>query len=273
MSRLRSFFKIRRIILVSLLLTIVSPIAYLSYRAGTWCYSTTKLYITKRFFTADTITCQFNHFFSDTAQHEIEMFIDHEFANGNLLRFSQGDFYSSIRDKFNLIKSISYRYVPSKTLLVTIEGITPMFMVNHTSLVGENKQLYEASAFENFPTNELPLVMVNPTYLSLTMNEHVFQLLCSLDATFWQSFALNYQGPHEIILQKKESLKNIKIITDHKSLFDQEKFNHITTIQQDLDNKKALSEAQNYELIFDLRFKKRIVTRIVDLGRRGRKKL
>lgn len=272
MKKCKARFNIRRIFVILLLMILVSPVVFITYRASKRIYASIKYHVEQRFFTCQAITYQFNHIFSNAIKNDIQVLLDQEFANGNLLRFNQGDFYSDIKDKFNLIKSISYRYVPSKTVLVTIEGVTPMFMVNHTFVVGENRQLYEGTMFENFPTSTLPLIMVNQRYASSHLDQEVYELLCSLNSNFWQNFTLNYQGPHEIIIRQKQSSKNLKIITDHESLFDQEKFAQINTIQQNLISTKKLPETQNYELVFDLRFKKRIVTKIVDLGRRGRKK-
>lgn len=262
---------LHRTIKIIYFIAILLPLGWFIYRGAVMTYHAAEYQFYRIFFSYNKIDCQINNIFSASLREEIKTFINQQYANGNLLRFNQGDFYSGIRDKFNVIKSVSYRYIPPKTLLVQIEGVLPMFVVNQTSLVAENRRCYSLENFSDYPIAILPAPTVNPAFINTDLNQNVYELFSSAHQDLWQRFTITYEGLHDITLQQKHADKTITIITDHYSFFDTEKFNQIAAIEQNLIAKKKILESRNYELVFDMRFKKRIITKIVDLGRRGRR--
>lgn len=225
----------------------------------------------QKFIVEHKITYAFQDFFSEAIKNDLKLLVDHEFANGNLLRFNQRDLYSDLKEKCCVIKSVSYRYTAEKNLLVSMVGVRPVFMVNNTYVVAENHHLYEENMFSDYCLHDLPNFKLAEPYCKQVLDGELYSLLHAIDSNFWQDFNLEYQGPFSVLVRPKQTIDDWMIIADHKSLFDQEKFKSIKMIQADLVATKKLQDHKKYRLVFDVRFNKRIITKIVDLGRRGRK--
>ena len=226
-------------------------------------------------FKPEKITFDLEHIYSPELAHKLTSFIVGQ-TSRSLLSFDQQKFLSELKERFNIIKKIEWKYCIPKTLHLTIIGAKPFCKINNSFVLCNKKQLYDISLFKNFELDALENVVMNTGIYRNKKNKlhkQVYTFLHSVPATRWEKFHITYHKPSYIELTPKESLCKCSIITDEKTFFDDQKLNTINAIFTDLYKKKLISnknlQSQRPLIAFDMRFDERIVVKFLDKLKRG----
>jgi len=140
-----------------------------------------------------------------TVQAEVAEWFDNQLQKGRLRNPDYTELMAEITRLFPLVGGASWARYNPETLTCQLNGVLPLWSINHSFVMGDNGRLYQESFFSERAA-QLPHIHVNPSWLEGSRLQAVSVFLHSLSPGVLAAFACTYQNPHMIVLAPKDSL-------------------------------------------------------------------
>ncbi len=208
---------------------------------------------------------EFENIYSLSLKNQIQDFIHILVSQESLLSFDQHKFYLALKHKFPIIKKFDSQ-INKHILKIKIIGMEPFCLINKEMVLGNKKQLFPKSLFDQFNIENLNNISVNNKFLS--PNTYLF--IKQIPNKYTQNYEINFIKPTEIYLTPKNPELKYIFVTSQKTIFEEEKFIKAQELYQMLVHTKKARCKKNQMMLMDLRFKNRIITKLENSIREGR---
>ena len=166
--------------------------------------------------------------------------------------------------KFPLIASIGWTtYIPGR-LDCVVRGVKPVYRINDTYIAGDNGMLYEQKDFGHFGET-LPRVMVSNEWVTSSVFASVYRFLKGLNPDLIDGYTIHYQDPYYIVLvphAAQEDEDTYLCIVDEQSAHLVPTTGKMQQLCQDVKERK---EGEEGACLFDFRFEKRIISKVISM--------
>lgn len=198
-------------------------------------------YYIYRSFAPSCVVVTYNKIFSDFVKDDIDDFSQKYLNSIDLCAFNPKDFSENLKQQFNVVKNVSWRWNSFDRAEICVEGVTPSICVNDEFVFGDKKGLFPQSLFQTVTLDDLHSLRVNPllvdnSYANTFMGgdtfveggafiisdsfapgvdifsdklpSRVYTFLKNLPDTYLQSYTVTYSDQNCVFLKKKEFLKD-----------------------------------------------------------------
>jgi hypothetical protein len=207
---------------------------------------------------------EFENVYSLNLKNKIHDFVRDLISKESLLSFDQNNFYAALKYKFPIIKKFDSQ-INKHSLKIKITGTEPFCLINKEMVLGNKKQLFPVTLFDQFDITSLNNISVNNKFLS----QNIYTFIKQIPKQYLQNYEINFTKPSEIYLTPKNPVLKYFFVTNKKTIFDEEKFAKAQQLYQMLMHTKKVRFKKNQMFLMDLRFKNRIITRLEDSIREG----
>lgn len=268
----RIYFKkaLKRYVVLFLLLVIIVPPLVIVTRK---IISSTSLSINS-IFVPRQISCTFINISSEATKQQIKNIVQSTLTRESLIHFDANQFYKTLEQQFPIIKTMVWKFQAPNTLALTITGAKPIFLINNTSVMGNKKHLIPPSFFDQNIVAQLPQICVEQNWIN---NNHInidaYKVIRKLTNYLWTTYKITFHNTSNIELAPFQSICPCNIIADYKTLFDKKRFESLSPLFQDLQNRglitKKMLSAKGPALAFDMRIKNQIIVKFYEPIKRG----
>lgn len=225
------------------------------------------------FFTPKKVSCTMSHIYDEKTQKDILAFVNAGTTQESLLNFDRDVFFRDLKQKFPIIKNLTWRFLISKVLEMHVIGTIPYCTINNQYVFGDKKRLFSRNFFQDDAIKNIPNLFITQS-LQEKVSDNLYTFLHKIPATVWQHFAITYHDPSHIELVPHTSICPCKIITDQQTFFEERKFQALSAIFSDLSQQgfitKRILQAKSALLAFDFRINDQIIVKFYDSRGRGR---
>jgi len=211
------------------------------------------------------ITVEFKSVYSNKIKHEILQKIAGS--------FTQPNFCKNIKSSFKIIKTVEWHLSDVGSVKMLIEGAEPYCRVNNQFVLCNKHRLFTADCFETYKLDRICNIWLSEKMINQKLDADVYNFIRHIHGDKWQDFEIHYLKPSRIELVPKNATCKSLVIVDDKSFFDERKFQMADAAFNDLRCRGFVSEkilnAQNYRIMFDLRFGERVIVKFFDPFKRG----
>jgi hypothetical protein len=215
----------------------------------------------------------FENIYSSSLKSELNLFLRSELKAPFSFSFDIRNLLDSLEKKYPVVKGVEYRVDSTKRHLLKIIGVNPRYMINDGFVIGDSSTLLSKNDFCDFPLNSIDRFYVNEKYCSGVLADKPYRFLINLPRKHSANFIVEYKDSSNILLKPKNEVGLI-ILADERGLNNFEKVYIVSSIKDDFLYRKRLSFKRlvknNRNLVFDIRFGKRIFASISNLLKLGR---
>lgn len=175
-----------------------------------------------------------------------------------------------LMQKFPLVERVSWGFYKPGVLYAHVTGVQPRFFINENIIAGSNGKLYGPESFTQYP-GSLTEVFVSQQWLNEKNFPGVYRFLESLPEAFFGKFDLMYRDPYTVIVMPKRTEElpySLLCIIDEKSADLLPSPSVLARLCEEVKKQKRDQWRTGSSFLFDLRFDKRIISRIISLGER-----
>lgn len=215
---------------------------------------------------------KFENIYSQNLKNQITTFVQNKTQQTSLLKFNLQNFYSDLKNTFPIIKTFNSE-INTNTLNLKIVGIKPFCLINNELILGNKKQLFPKTLFDNLNTCSLNKISINNNFIkNSSLPKNIYSFINQIPDIYWQNYEPNIIKLTEIYLTPKNSVLKYSFVTNQKNIFNKEKLIKAQELYQKFmhdDKFKQKNFKKNQILLMDLRFKNRIITRLENSIREG----
>jgi len=240
-------------------LCLIIPFACLTGIVGYKAYCAIR-YFTLKNFAPQSIIIKCENIYSQPLKSEIENFVINYLSTVDYFTFDVTKIYKNLKERFKVIKKVSWKWDHLEQAEMTIEGVRPEFRVNKKFVFGKKRRLLPKKFFDENNANSLKTVQVDSSLIDSSgrVKEKTYEFLKDVPGEYLEDYELNYSGKNRVLMEKESDKKNIKFIVDDKNLFDCKKVGQALRVHEDFVKLKGMPCRAKKSFSYDLRFKNRI---------------
>jgi len=226
------------------------------------------------FLQPEKVTYTMASIFNAKLRQNIQDFITDQTTQKSLIHFDPQAFYAELKKEFPIIKSLSWNFVPPKTIHFSIIGTTPLCRINNSFVIGNKHRLFDKQLFEEINPDSLPNIWINEAFIGEKLAPIAYRFAHKITKEQWATHRIYYYAPWNIHLVPYQSICHCRIVADEKSFFNAKKFDALDALFKDLCAQglitKKMLQSQAIPLAFDFRIKNQIIVKFYEPVKGGR---
>jgi hypothetical protein len=258
--------QVRRGIIFFVLLAFLVPSVGFMVHSGVLFLK--KVLLSPSFLGPEKVVINFSNIYSSSLQLDLVNFVKRYISQKNIFILRPEELSKELRLKFNVVKFVeSYIKNPEKSIYLTIGGVVPLCVVNNALIVGDSKEFFDIKLFEKYQLQQIPHVTVAVDLCSAEREHAVCEILSKISKNIWETFDVDYKKISYILLSPKQPGCKYILVANEESMFNEKKLAATKIVFDDLSKrgllaKSVLESKCTDKILFDVRFKGRIVARV-----------
>lgn len=219
------------------------------------------------------VECKTDQIFSHELAQGIQTAVQEYSVSRLIVSFRPEELYQKLKEQFKIVKSLAYELQAPKEIKITVSGVIPKIVINNCFVLGDGRRLFLMSDFQDFNVHALPHLSVASSWYDEKLATPVHEFAHKVSAAIWERFNIIFASPEHITLTPNQSACPFKIVADHKTVFDENKYEQVNRVFNDLVKKEQITQrmlaSRECSVVFDIRFDNRVYVKFLNKSRRG----
>lgn len=227
-------------------------------------------------FSPDSITIDYKHIYSAAVRRDIDSFARDYLSSSDYFDFKLHAFYEKLKERFKIVKSISWNWGALDNFMITVEGVKPSFKVNDELIFGNKKRLFPNDLFLTASLDDLHCLYLpekkNYDVEGKKLPANICAFLKSVPDEYLNNYTVHYVGDNHVVLDKKRKSRrdlHCRLLVKDETFASpqgRDKMDFIELVHHDFVSKKPYLKqrwCKNRCVEYDLRFSNRIYAKVI----------